>query len=322
MTPRIRSSLLPALAAGMVYLSGCESTTLPSATQGVPEPSVAVLTAPPSATLDPALLQPSETVFRLGPGDQLEIEVMGTISTLTPVTVGPDGKIYYSILPGLDVWGLTLPEARDRLAGELKGYIRETPVVTLALRSVASQQVWMLGQLSNPGIYPLGRPTTLLDAVAQAGGLGGNAAASGTPSENADLSRSFLVRNGHLIPVDFERLLRDGDPSQNVYLQPGDFVFMPSIRSAQVHVIGAVLQPRSERMAGSLTLIQAIALAGGTVPDACLPNVAILRVRSPIRRSRSCPWTLSCMARCPMCGSSRETSSTFPIRPTAFSCAT
>ena len=52
---------------------------------------------------------------------------------------------------------------------------------------------------------------------------------------------------------------------------------IPSLRSAQVHILGAVLQPRSERTAGSLTIIQAIALAGGTVPDACLPNVAILR---------------------------------------------
>jgi protein involved in polysaccharide export with SLBB domain len=277
MRPCIRSLLVPAFAAGLVSFSGCESATLPVATQGMPEPAGAVLTAPPTASLDPALLQPVETVYRLGPGDQLEIEVMGSISTLTPVTVGPDGKIYYSILPGLDVWGLTLEEARDRLATELKKYIRETPVVTIALRSVASQQVWVLGQLNNPGVYSLGRPTTLLDAVAQAGGLGANAAASGAPSENADLSHSFLVRSGHLIPVDFERLLRDGDSSQNVYLQPGDFVFMPSIRSAQVHVIGAVLQPRSERMAGSLTLIQAIALAGGTIPDACLQNVAILR---------------------------------------------
>jgi protein involved in polysaccharide export with SLBB domain len=250
---------------------------LPVAKQGIPAPVTADFNTLPEQSLDPALLQPVEATFRLGPGDQLDIEVMGDTSTLTPVTVGPDGKIYYSILPGIDVWGLTLPEARDRLGDELQKFIREKPVVTLALRSVESRQVWMLGRLNNPGVYALGHPTTLLDAVAQAGGLAVNAASAGAPFENADLSRSFLVRNGHLIPVDFQRLLRDGDLSQNVYLQPDDFVFMPSLRSAQVHVIGAVLQPRSERMIGSLTLIQSIALAGGTIPEACLPNVAILR---------------------------------------------
>jgi polysaccharide biosynthesis/export protein len=85
------------------------------------------------------------------------------------------------------------------------------------------------------------------------------------------------VRDGRIVPVDFQSLLRGGDLSQNVYLQPGDFVYVPSLRSAQVHVLGAVLQPRSERMTGAMTVVQAIALAGGTVPTACLPNVAILR---------------------------------------------
>jgi protein involved in polysaccharide export with SLBB domain len=80
-----------------------------------------------------------------------------------------------------------------------------------------------------------------------------------------------------MVPVDFQRLLREGDLSQNVYLQAGDFVYVPPLRSSQVHVLGAVLQPRSERMAGALTVVEAIALAGGTVPEACLSNVAILR---------------------------------------------
>jgi len=231
----------------------------------------------PAESFDPSLLQPSESVFHLGPGDRLEIELIGDITTRTTVTVGPDGKIYYNILPGLDVWGLTLPEARDRLGDELTKYIREKPVVTLALRSVASQRVWVLGRLGSPGVYSLARPTSLLDAVAEAGGPAVNTPAGGMYSEAADLSRAFLIRNGHIVPVDFQRLLRDGDLSQNVYLQPDDFIFMPSLRSAQVHVLGAVLQPRSERMSGSMTVVQAIALAGGTVPHACLPNVAILR---------------------------------------------
>ena len=135
----------------------------------------------------------------------------------------------------------------------------------------------MLGRLNNPGVYALGGPTSLLDAVAGAGGFGVSAQAGGSYSEAADLSRSFLIRGGHIVPVDFEKLIRDGDLSQNVYLQPDDFIYVPSLRSSEVHVLGAVLQPRSERMAGPLTLVQAIALAGGTVPGACLPNVAILR---------------------------------------------
>ncbi len=202
----------------------------------------------PSQAWTPPCLQPSDTAFLIGPGDHLEIEVMGDPASRSNVAVGPDGRIYYNILPGLDVWGLTLPQARERIESEMKKFLREKPVVAVTLRSAESQQVWILGRLGNPGVYPLGHPTTLLEAVAQAGGLGVSTPVGGAPIETADLSRSFLIRQGRMLPVDFDRLLRDGDLSQNVYLQPDDFIFVPSLRSAQVHIRGAVLQPRSERM--------------------------------------------------------------------------
>ena len=288
-----RASLrLASLTALAGIFTGCENLPLPTARGGLPAESVAAFaTVQPAPTepLNPALLQPGEAPFRVGPGDQLDIEVMGDLSTRATVTVGPDGKIYYYMLPGLDVWGLTLPEARARLGDELKKYIREKPVVSLTLRVVASQRVWVLGRVNSPGIYTLAGPTTLLDAVAQAGGLASSTpfaslAASlrinspaGNTSEAADLSRSFIIRQGRVLPVDFQQLLRDGALSQNVYLQPDDFIFLPSARAPQVHILGAVVQPHSERMTGALTVVQAIALSGGTERDACLTSVAILR---------------------------------------------
>jgi polysaccharide export outer membrane protein len=272
-----RLSLASILAVSALGLSGCMSNSLPVARQGAPAPVQADLTSVPQQALDEALLRPSGGAFRLGPGDRLDVEVMGDSTSRASVSVGPDGNIYYNILPAIDVWGLTLPQARDRLEDEMRRYVREKPVVALSLREVASQQVWVLGRLNSPGIYPLARPTTLLDAVAEAGGLGSSTPLGGAPIETADLSRSFIVRDGHILPVDFQKLLREGDISQNVYLQSGDFIFLPSLRSAQVHILGAVLQPRSERISRSITLVQAIALAGGSVPGACLPNVAIIR---------------------------------------------
>lgn len=286
-----RMMLVMALAA-VVPFAGCESFPLPvarNAVSPVPVPAFAVVQAAPTEPLDPALLQPADTLFRLGPGDELEIEVMGDPSTRASLTVGPDGKIYYYMLPGLDVWGLTLPEVRARLGEELKAFIREKPVVSITLRVVASQRVWVLGRVNSPGIYTLSGPTTLLDAVAQAGGLSSSAgfaalaASVGVNSpyshttEAADLSRSFVIRRGRVLPVDFQQLLRDGVRSQNIYLQPDDFIFLPSTRTPQVHILGAVVQPHSERMAGPLTVVQAIALSGGSDREAFLSNVAILR---------------------------------------------
>src|SRR5690242_10472317 len=57
-----------------------------------------------------SLLKQSQELFVLGPGDRLEIEIIGNVNSRTVTFVGPDGKIYYNLLPGLDVWGMTLAQ--------------------------------------------------------------------------------------------------------------------------------------------------------------------------------------------------------------------
>lgn len=287
--------LLPlfGFAVAALALAGCATTPVPMAQKGAPlaptPASVAgLVSVSPEQGLDPTLLQPASDLFRLGPGDKLEIEVMGDSNTRATVTVGPDGKIYYYILPGIDVWGLTLADTRAKLGEELKRFLREKPAVAISLRSVASQRVWVLGRINTPGVFTLGGPTTLLDAIAQGGGLA--AASSGanmqggpmlamaaTGGESADLSRAFVIRQGKMLPVDFQKLLREGDLSQNIYLQPDDFIFLPAMRTSEVHVLGAVSRPQSQKMSGALTVAQAVALSGGTIPDAYVTNVAVLR---------------------------------------------
>jgi protein involved in polysaccharide export with SLBB domain len=278
------------LSGATFIFSGCINTPVPLARPGEPAgPVTGLIDVAPSQTLDATLLKAPDSLFRLGPGDVLEIEVMGDPSTKASVTVGPDGRIYYYLLSGMDVWGLTLSEAREHLGSELQKYVREKPVVSLSLKTVASQKVWLLGRVNLPGVYTLNGPTTLLDAIAQSGGmssaaafsslaasLGLNSATSSVP-EAADLSRSFLIRNGQIVRVDFQRLLRDGDLSQNVYLQADDFIFLPSATVPQVHVLGAVAHPQSQKLAGPLSVVQAIALSGGSTPEALLTNVAVLR---------------------------------------------
>jgi protein involved in polysaccharide export with SLBB domain len=169
----------------------------------------------------------------------------------------------------------------------LTNYIRESPKAALTLREVESQRVWLLGRLNTPGVYPLTTPMTLLEAISRAGGpanagaavpLGGATVSVGSPTEEAaDLRRSFVMRQGQLLPVDFERLLKQGDTSQNIYLQPDDFVYLPSAASRNVYVLGAVAQPKAVPFVDQVTLISAIAGAGGTIKDAYLSHVAVLR---------------------------------------------
>lgn len=228
------------------------------------------------------LRKPSPEPFRLGPGDKIDLELLGDITTKTTTTVGPDGKIYFYLLPGLDVWGLTIPETKRAVEQELGKFIRDEAQVGITLRAVESRRVWLLGRFSTPGVYPMPGSMTLLEAVSLAGGtvsLGGNQQSNFayTSEELADLRRAFIIRKGKLLPVDFHRLLKEGDLSQNIYLEPDDFVYMPPAAAREVYVLGAVAQPRAVPYNDEVTLVSAIASAFGTIQDAYVHHVAIVR---------------------------------------------
>lgn len=220
-------------------------------------------------------LKPSTAPYRLGPGDRIELEILGRTGTRTTTFVCADGKIYFDLLAGMDVWALTLEEARLKLEKELSAYYQH-PKLSLQLTRAESKRVWVMGRLNKSGVFPLDAPMTIIEAVARAGGLF-TSRFTGTTEELADLNHSFLVRNGELLPVNFQRLLRQGDTSQNIYLEPDDFIYLPSSLSAQVFVLGAVKGPRPLGYVDHMTLTTAIAKSLGTTPDAYLREVAIVR---------------------------------------------
>ena len=232
--------------------------------------------------LDPNWLKPSTNLFTLGPGDKLDIEILGEATSKTTTVVGPDGKLYYSLLPGLDVWGLTLSQVKSRLEEGLAKYVREPPQVNLTVRAVESRHIWILGYVQAPGIYPLASPMTLLEAIARAGGNLNLSSfrqeeAFGASDELADLRRSFVLRHGKLLPVDFQRLILHGDLSQNIYLQPDDFVYLPAATAKEVYVLGAVTQPQAVAYKEGMTVASAIASAYGTINGAYMQHVAVVR---------------------------------------------
>ncbi|MEO7297476.1 MAG: polysaccharide biosynthesis/export family protein, partial [Verrucomicrobiota bacterium] len=200
---------------------------------------------PSTNRFDAALLQPSPELFTLGPGDRVEIELLDDLGSRTTSTVGPDGKLYFNLLPGLDVWGLTLTQTKELLEQEFAKFVKTKPQISITLRDVASKRIWMLGRFKAPGVYSLTNSVTLLDAVMQAGGPANfsgekDLSVANSTDDLADLQKSFLIRKGKMIPVDFQRLLKQGDLSQNVYLEADDFVYMPAATSRDVYVMGAV----------------------------------------------------------------------------------
>ncbi len=227
--------------------------------------------------LDRSLLQAPMGPYRVGPGDELDIEVAERKDTRARTKVMPDGMLYYDVAPGLDAKGKTIAEISTLLSKSLeKDYVN--PVVTVNVAKADSQRFWMLGQVQRPGAYPITKPTTLIAALSGGGGLltTGDTGEVGNP-EAADLERAILIRNGNLVPVDFERLVREGDMSQNIYMKGGDYIFVPSLTTRSFYVLGHVNKPGPVYFERGATLVSAVAAAGGPQPNAIVTKALILR---------------------------------------------
>ncbi|MFT3990862.1 MAG: polysaccharide biosynthesis/export family protein [Luteolibacter sp.] len=226
-------------------------------------------------SLDRKLLVPPNEAYLLGPGDVLEIEIAGVPGTLSRTFVMPDGMVYYNLAGGVHAEGLTQEQFSKNLITALKRDYTN-PQVNVSLAEVRSRRYWILGRVFKPGLYPLRQPTTLLEAVSQAGGLF-TSRLSGTTQELADLSKSVVIRNGEILPIDFDKLIRNGDTSQNIYLRHNDYIYLPSSTSSSVLLLGAVMAPQAVPHRDSLTLVDCLAQARGPAKDAYLDQVVIVR---------------------------------------------
>lgn len=225
-------------------------------------------------TIPPEWLKAPTDFYRIGPGDVLDFDIQGDKAERVTALVGPDGKVYISLLPAVFVWGKTLSEAETLIQNEFGRYVRTKPEVAVTLRGANSERFWTMGSVANPGVYSLATPTTLLEAIAKANGL---QQVTGTTEPSVDLKNSFVLRKGERVPVDFDRLFNYGDLSQNIYLAPDDYVYIKSATARQVYVLGAVARATVIPYGANLSLLSAISAAGGTQEYAYLGHVAVVR---------------------------------------------
>jgi protein involved in polysaccharide export with SLBB domain len=226
-------------------------------------------------TISSHLLRPPSGKYKVGPGDELDIEIAEDSQTRATTRVMPDGMLYYNVANGINVNGMSIREVSDALAEGLS-YDYVDPIVTVNVANADSQRFWILGQVKNPGTYPLQKPTTLIAALSRSEGLGvsnfGNES-----EETVDLSRAMLIRNEKVIPVDFEALIEHGDMKQNVYIHPNDYIFLPSRLTNPIYVLGAVNNPGAVFNDPNSSLLSAVASAGGPRNDAVVTKALIIR---------------------------------------------
>lgn len=253
----------------------------------------------PAADLMPAAITPAETSLRnsstdigrsapadpvpswrsqytLGPGDILDFSLYGQPDLdRSQIFVRPDGRIGYLQATDILATGLTIDQLRAAVETNLAAHHRHHRVIITPVE-LRSKRYVILGKVVDKGAFPLEHPITLIEAVARARGIE-TGLFEGNTVELADLPRSFLVRSDRRLPVDFQSLFLRGDLSQNIEVEPGDFIFFASAISNDVFVLGEVGQPGVLGFSPQLTAIGAIAVRGSFTAKAYRSRVVVVR---------------------------------------------
>jgi protein involved in polysaccharide export with SLBB domain/capsular polysaccharide biosynthesis protein len=226
--------------------------------------------------VDPAARADWQKHLTLGPGDVLSFHLFGSPElTRDEIPVGPDGRVSYLEAENLLATGLTVDELRDRLNAEL-GKFRRAPQAFVTPISYRSKRYYVLGTVVQKGIFPLDRPITIIEAVARARGFE-TSISRGNVVETTDFSHSFIGRGGRRLPIDFEKLFLHGDLSQNIALEPGDYLSFPAAASGSIHVLGEVRVPGAVPFEADTNVLSAIATRGGFTNRAWKKHVMVVR---------------------------------------------
>jgi polysaccharide export outer membrane protein len=254
-------STVPALPAAQP-LSEAAAGTVPNNAQAAKASQSA------SSTGSVATANGNSSLLRLGTGDLLEVGVYNVPELATKARIGNSGDVYLPLIDYVHVGDLTVEEAQALIEKRLEdgGFVRN-PHVTIFLDESASQGVTILGDVNRPGIYPALGDRKLYDMISAAGGF--------TASAGRKVSIIRQRDQAEPITVNLPRNLAD-DLQDNIEILPGDTITVP--RAPVIYVVGDVGRPTGLLVDnGSLTVLQALALAGGTNHTAKMSGTCIIR---------------------------------------------
>jgi polysaccharide biosynthesis/export protein len=254
---------------GFVAVCVCALPGLCTAQVGVPQATAqkAGGAVSPVTSVSPG----QQESLLIGPGDVLHVQVVDAPEMEQHVRVTDNGMIPLVGAGDVKVGGLTISNAEKAIHDHLiETHYMNHPQVTVAVEEYATETISVLGEVARPGAYPITTPRTVLDVLSFAGGI------TNTADRNITIQR-------HGSKDDTASYFVSNDPKQaiatQVMVNPGDTVIVP--RAGIVYILGDVNRPGGFAMSNNqdhMTLLQALALAGGVLHSAKQGHARLLRV--------------------------------------------
>ena len=197
-----------------VLVAGSGHAQEPAKSTSTTRPEQTVATPPPAAA--PAV----DASYKIGPQDVLRIDVWKENEISRSVPVRPDGKISLPLLNDVQAAGRTSMELANTITEGLKKFIN-SPQVTVTVTEINSRRVYVTGEVTRPGAFPLLPNMTVLQALTSAGGF----------TQFARLKKIYVLRteDGKQVkhPFNYKDVVNGNRPEDNIVLQSGDTIVVP-----------------------------------------------------------------------------------------------
>lgn len=246
-----------------------DSLAQDGSTSGIstPKPASNTASSVPGAPRSKVTAGPSDSGIRLGEGDLIEVSVYDVPELNTKTRVNDSGQIYLPLVNDVEVEGLTVSDAERVIEKRLEdgGFVR-APHVQILVHESTTDTVSVLGEVAKPGVYPVLGGQSLFSVISAAGGLSDRAGKSISITHRSQTAATSIPISHNL----------EDHPDSNVQVFGGDTIMVR--RADVVYVVGEVNHASGFLMDNNhLTVLQAIAMAGGTGPNAKLDGARILR---------------------------------------------
>ena len=225
-------------------------------------------------TFEPSVNLATPSNYRLGPGDEVIIDIWGASQNTIRQQISPDGTINIQKIGPVNLNGLTIAEANDYLKKTLNKIYNglnntndPTSDIRLTLGSIRTIQINVMGEVVQPGTYSLSSFATVFHALYRAGGV----------SDIGSLRNVQLVRNGkNIATIDVYQFIMKGNIQDDIRLQEGDVVIVPAY-DVLVKIDGKVKRPMRFEMKKDENLSTLISYAGGFDADAYTRSLRVVR---------------------------------------------